>query len=343
MMNAGRFRNTGRCFSFTEATVDKTNIDEVAKAITSLNVWKKASKYNWALVSELFDKPIVAAVNPTPNGPIAARLMLFNGFAAHRDFLIFRQNPDISFAFSPIDFDHYEVIGLKDGSAEIFDYRPGYIPVHPDAETRTLLAPVIYECYGLMLRMDENPELPASYADEKAIFARKEGLDGKWHDAPLKPPNLDTVTWTERVGLDRAKCSQASRLNMEPTEAWEADFIQMPLYRTGDLQSRVMFMAVAVDARTGERRVWQKLAVDPAVPRNGTLDALKPLWESLASHFLNGVIGHGRVPGAIHVRNQRMMRFLRPLGLQLPFRLVLHRELPQLTAVVNRAILEHAV
>ena len=323
--------------------MDRNSIDEVAKAIAALKVWKKASKYNWALVSELFDKPLIAAVNPTPNGPIVGRLMLFNGFAAHRDFLIFRQNPDLSFATSPIDFDHYEVIGLKDGSVEIYDYRPGFIPVHPDAETRALLAPVIYECYGLMLRIDEDPELPALYIKDQALFSRKEGLDGKWHDAPLRPPNLDTVTWTERVGLDRVKCAQAVRLNMEPEEAWEVDFTQMPLYRTDDQQARMMFLFAAVDAKTGERRVWQKLAVDPSIPRNGTLDAMKPLWESLAAHVLDGVIRRGKVPGAIHVRNQRMMRFLRPLGLQLPFKLVLHQEMPQLTAVVNRAILDHTV
>ena len=323
--------------------MDKNNIDEVAKAIAALKVWKKASKYNWALVSELFDKPLIAAVNPTPNGPIVGRLMLFNGFAAHRDFLIFRQNPDLSFATSPIDFDHYEVIGLKDGSVEIYDYRPGFIPAHPDAETRALLAPVIYECYGLMLRIDEDPELPALYIKDQALFPRKEGLDGKSHDAPLRPPNLDTVTWTERVGLDRVKCAQAVRLNMEPEEAWEVDFTQMPLYRTDDQQARMMFLFAAVDAKTGERRVWQKLAVDPSIPRNGTLDAMKPLWESLAAHVLDGVIRRGKVPGAIHVRNQRMMRFLRPLGLQLPFKLVLHQEMPQLTAVVNRAILDHTV
>ena len=323
--------------------MDKSNIDETAKAITALNLWKKASKYNWALVSEMFEKPLVAMVNPAQNGPIVGRIMLFNGFAAHRDFLIFKQNQDLSFATSPVDFDHYEVIGLKDGSAEIFDYRPGFVPVHPDAETRALLAPVLYECYGTLLRIDEDPELPLMYRDQGAMFSRKEGLDGKWRDAPIKPPNLDTVTWTERVGLDRAKCAKGGRLDMLPDEAWEADFIQMPLYRTEDKLSRMMFLFAVVDAKTGERRVWQKLAVDPSIPRNGTLDAIKPLWESLATHLLDGVIKRGNVPGAINVRSQRIMRFLRPLGMQLPFKMVLHRQLPQLTAVVNRAILEHTV
>ena len=323
--------------------MDKGNIDDIAKSIAALNVWKKASKYNWALVSELFDRPLVAAINPAQQGPIVGRLMLFNGFIAHRDFIVFRQNADLSFAMSPIDFDHYEVIALRDGSAEIFDYRPGFIPVHPDAETRALLAPVLYECYGLLLRIDEDPELPAMYVNDKALFARREGLDGKWHDTPLRPPNIDSVTWTERVGLDRAKCAKAARLNLETDEAWEVDFMQLPLYGTGESPARTMYLLVAVDAKTGERRVWKKLAVDPSVPRNGTLDAIKPLWESLAGHLLDGVIARGSVPGAVHMRSQRMMRFLRPLGLQIPFKMVLHKQLPQLTAVLNRAILEHAV
>lgn len=323
--------------------MDKGNIDEIAKAIADLNVWKKASKYNWALVSELFDKPLIAAINPVPSGPIKARLLLFNGFVSHRDFLIFQRSQDLSFATSPVDFDHYEVIGLKDGSAEVFDYRPGYIPVHPDEETRAMLAPALYECYGLLLRIDEDPELPARYVNENALFSRKEGLDGKWRDAPLRPPDLGTVKWTERIGLDRSKCAQAGRLDMATDECWEVDFVQMPLFGTGGKHSRMMFLLAAVDSKTGERRVWQKMAVDPATPRNGTLDALKPLWESLAGHILDGVITRGKTPGAIHVRSQRMMRFLRPLGMQIPFKIVMHREMPHLTAAINRAVIERTV
>ena len=323
--------------------MDKNNIDEIAKAISSLNAWKKSSRYNWALVSEMFENPLIACVNIQNDGPMAARLMLFNGFAAHRDFAIFMQNQDISFAHSPMDIDHYEVIGLKDGGAEVYDYRPGYAPVHPDEQTRALLAPVLYECYGLMMRLEDDPEIPAMYKGENAMFSRKEGLDGKWRDAPLKPPDMGTVAWTERVGLDRAKCSQASRLDMVQGETWEVDFIQLPLFRTEDPNPRIMFLLAAVDAKTGERRVWDKLAVDPKFPRNGTLDALKPMWESLASRMLEGVLKRGGVPAEIHVRNQRIMRFLRPLGLQLPFKLVLHRQLPRLTATVNNSILDRSV
>ena len=323
--------------------MDKNNIDDIAKAISALNAWKKAAKYNWALVSEMFDNPLIACVNIQQNGPMAARLMLFNGFAAHRDFAIFTQNQDVSFALSPIDFDHYEVIGLKDGGAEVYDYRPGYAPVHPDEETCALLAPVLYECYGLMLRLEDDPEIPAMYKGENAMFSRREGLDGKWRDAPLKPPDMSTVTWTERVGLDRVKCAQAARFNMAQGEMWEVDFIQMPIFRTEDPNPRIMYLFAAVDAKTGERRVWDKLVVDPKIPRNGTLDALKQLWESLASRMLEGVLRRGMVPAEIHVRTQRVMRFMRPLGLQIPFKLVLHQQLPRLTTTVNNSVLDRSI
>ena len=56
-----------------------------------------------------------------------------------------------------------------------------------------------------------------------------------------------------------------------------------------------------------------------------------------------GVIRYGKVPGTLNMRSQRIMRFLRPLGLQLPFKMVIHKQLPQIAAVVNRAILEHTV
>ncbi len=323
--------------------MNKGDVDEVARAIVGLNAWKRASRYNWALVSELFDRPLIASVSTVAAGPIQARLMLFNGFEAHRDFLIFQQSRDLSFAFSLMDFDHYEIIALKDGSAETYDYRPGYVPVRPDAETLARLAPAVYECYGTMLRMDEDPDLPVPYLKERALFSRREGLDGKWRDAPLHPPKLDGVVWTERIGLDRAKCAKAARLDMDADCAWEADFIQVPMYRTKEERARTLFLLAAVDSKTGERRLWQKMAVDPALPRAGTLAPLQSLWESLAGHLLEAVVRHGRVPGSIHIRSQRMLRALRPLGMHLPFRLVVHEEMPRLTVAVNQAILEHGV
>lgn len=323
--------------------MDKNNIDDIAKAICALDAWDKVLKYNWALVSEMFDNPLIVCVHVPHDGPVKFRLMLFNGFVAHRDFAIFMQNPDVSYALSPIDIDHFEIVVLKDGGVEILDCRPGYAPARPNEEMRSLLAPVLCECYGLIMRIEDDPEIPAMYKDQNAIFSRKEGLDGKWRDAPLKAPDMKTITWTERIGLDRTKCSQAARFNMAQGEVWEVDFIQLPIFRTDDKDPRIMYLFAAVDANTGERRVWDKIVVDSKFPRNGTLDALKVLWESLASRILEGVLKRGEVPSELHVRTQRTMRFLRPLGLQIPVKLVLHHQLPRLTSVVNDSIVSHTV
>ena len=77
-----------------------------------------------------------------------------------------------------------------------------------------------------------------------------------------------------------------------------------------------------------------------SVPKNvgtaATADVLKPMWESLAQRLLVAILKRGRIPGAVNVRSGRMARFLRPLGLQIPFRLVQHAKLLALdTALAN--------
>ena len=52
----------------------------------------------------------------------------------------------------------------------------------------------------------------------------------------------------------------------------------------------------------------------------------------------NAFLRKRRVPGEIHVRSSRMARFLRPLGIQLPFKLVQHAKLPSLEDVLGLAI-----
>ena len=71
---------------------------------------------------------------------------------------------------------------------------------------------------------------------------------------------------------------------------------------------------------------------------DGKENGLKRLWEGHAQRLLDAVVAWGRVPGEVHVRSGRMMRFLRPLGLQLPFKLVQHAKLPALDAALTHSI-----
>ena len=87
-----------------------------------------------------------------------------------------------------------------------------------------------------------------------------------------------------------------------------------------------------MNADTGEKMVWERMSVD------GKENGLLRLWEGHAQRLLNAFIAAGRVPGELHVRSGRVMRFLRPLGMQLPFKIVQLSKQPALESVINLAV-----
>ncbi len=314
--------------------VNRKDIDEIAKAIAALNLWEKAAAHNWALVPQTSELPyLVNAMAENKKGsPVIGRLHLFPGFVPFRDFMISRRVTDFGVGMSPMDFDHFELVSAKGGVTELFVYEPGFVPRALTDNERAFLAPLLYECYGLMLRLDENPDLPLAYVKENALFARKEMSENVWIDGPLKLPDERQNPYTEQVSLNKAKCAAAAKLPMAKAEKWEVDFVMVPSYQTREARSRFLYVLAAVDAATGERRVWEKMSVD------GKPGGLKRLWEAHAQRMLDRILVLGRVPGELHVRTGRVMRFLRPLGLQLPFKLVQHAKLQTLDAVLELAV-----
>ena len=111
----------------------------------------------------------------------------------------------------------------------------------------------------------------------------------------------------------------------------------VPAYQTREKRSRFLYILAAVDSATGERRVWEKMSVD------GKPGGLKRMWEAHAQRVLDRILVEGRIPGALHVRSPRMARFLRPLGMQLPFKLVQFAKLPALEATLELAIRSNTI
>jgi len=311
--------------------LDRNNPLEVARAIAALDVWSKAATHNWALVSQLAEEPFLATVNPGGEGPLRGRLLLFPGFKPFREYMLVRRVPDFGVATTPMDFPHFEAVGLEGGKAELFCYRPGMVPMPPTPDENAILGPLLYASYGLMMRIEEDPELLVRYSSENAMFSLREGLDGKWRDAPLKIPPEPNPIWQENVSLDKKKCEAAARLPFARDEKWEADFVLAPMFRTNEPRPRFLYLLAAVDADSHRRMVWLKMSVGTGP------DALKTMWEGHAQRFLDAILKQGRIPGEIHIRSSRFARFLRPLGLQLPFKLVQHAKLPALESVLDAA------
>ena len=314
--------------------MNRKDVNEIAKAIASLNLWEKAAAHNWALVPQTSELPYLASamVENKKGSPVIGRLHLFPGFVPFRDFMLSRRMSDFGVGMSPMDFDHFELVSAKRGVTDLFVYEPGFVPRALTDDERAFIAPLLYECYGLMLRLDENPDLPLAYVKENALFARKEVSENVWIDGPLKLPDERQNPYTEQVSLNKAKCAAAAKLPVAGAEKWEVDFVMVPLYQTREKRARFLYVLAAVDAATGERRVWEQMSVD------GKPGGLKRMWEAHAQRMLDRILVLGRVPGELHVRTGRMMRFLRPLGLQLPFKLVQHAKLPTLDAVLELAV-----
>ena len=315
--------------------MDKHNPYEIAAAIAELNVWDKVSAHNWALVPQMSEEPYIVTVGPEKDrdkGPVVGRLLLLPGLENFRNFAITRRVPEFGVWMSPLEFRHWEVIAVKKGPAEIFGYVPGYVPQPPTAADQAFLAPLLYESLGVLMRVEEDPKLPLKYFEkEHALFARKEVVEGLWQDGPLRMPPDEEVKFVERVQLDNAKCQLAAKLPVVAEEKWEVDFVLVPAYHTREARPRFLYVFAAVDAATAQRVVWLKISV------GGTDAALKALWEGHAARLMEAMLRLGRAPGEIHVRSGRMARFLRPLGLHVPFKLVHHAKLGALDAALNHA------
>lgn len=318
--------------------MEKKDAYSVAQAIADLNVWKKVSRHNWALVPQMAEDPyVVVATTDADDSSVVGRLLLFPGLDVFRDFILTKRFNDYGVALSPMDFDHYEVAVPKKGAVEIFRYRPGFVPVRPTSTEREFLAELLFECYGFMLRLESEPDLPLKYVDQNALFARKEMAPGVWQDGPLHIPKDSVVPVNERVALDRAQCEAVQSVPVYPKLVWEIDFFLVPDYRTVGPDARFLYVLAIADVATQTRVGWFKLTVD------GKPDGLKRLWEGHAQRVLDTIRTLGRVPGEIHVRSPRMARFLRPLGFHLPFKLVQHAKLPALDAVFKLALEQRTV
>lgn len=313
--------------------MDSGDIYAVARALADLDPWEKASRHNWALVPQMSDCPYIATIAPEKGeGPVRGRLMLFPGLDVFRDYVLSRQIGDYGVCMSAMDLPHFEAVGLRDGGVELFCYEPGFVPQPPDSERRTFFAPLIYECYGLLMRMEEEPDLPLRYIDKKSMFARKEVAPSRWIDGPLPLPKESVVQSKESISLRRDDCERVKALPLYPKEIWEVDFVMVPAFHTPPPRPRFLYLLVAVNAESGERMVWERLSVD------GRENGLLRIWEGHAQRLLTAMNAAGRVPGELHVRSRRVARFLRPLGLQVPFKMVQHSALPALDNVLNLAI-----
>jgi len=290
-------------------------VEEIAAKMDALGLWREIAAYNWAVKPAGTVFPYFCITMLGDGNPVKARFLMLEGWQTLHDFIRARVDRDFGFYTSPAEFPHLELVVLSNGESRLFRHDAGYVPVHPSEAQSALAAKILWEAYGVMLRIESDPKLPIRFADEKAVFARVEDAGGNWRDEPLEipapPPHVEKITF-ETADLKRAK-----DLPFEQSAVLHVDFRMLTNVVTNDApRPRFVYRLVAFDPAT------KTVVVDLNASVTNTI-GLKEMWEAMPSRFLKAIVERGRIPGEIKVPSGRVFRMLRPLCIELPFKLTL--------------------
>ena len=295
--------------------------EEIGAKMDALGLWKLLEPYNFAVKPRGTVFPYFCTTLKGERKPIKVRFLMLEGWQTLHDYVRTRIDRNFGLYSTPVEMPHLELVILEDGSAKLFRHDTGYMPVEANEAQRTLAARILWEAYGVLLRVESDNRLPLRFSDEKAVFARVETAEGVWMDRPLEIP--DPPPYAEKVSFPKADVKAAQDLPFVKDDVLELDFGLLANVMTREPRPRCVYELRAVDPKTGERAIASRVSIHPEA-------GLRGLWETMPVQVLRELIRRGKVPGEIKVRSGRVFRFLRPLCLELPFKLSLHDSLPTL-------------
>ncbi len=263
--------------------------EEIGAKIDSLHLWDAAMAYNWGVKPHGVAYPYFCTVLRDDGPLVGFRLLMLDGWRTLHDFARTRADRNFGFYSSPMEMPHFELIVLRGGGVELSRNDPGFVPRRLDGRERELAAKILWESYGVMMRLESDKSLAVKYAGENAMFARVEAADGTWSDAPLHIP--PPPPHTETVSLSRALVAKAKDMPFEKERAVEMDFRINPALVTKDARQRLVYTLAIADAATGEALGSCNFSV---APKDGSL---ADLWQPLAGIVLERFVSLGWMPG----------------------------------------------
>jgi len=294
-------------------------VEEIGAKMDALGAWEVAVPCHWAIKPCGCVFPYFCCTMKGEQPAVKVRLLMLEGWQTFHDFIRTRIDHDFGFYSLPIEFPHFELVVLQTGECKLFRHDPGYVPRDANVREHDLCARMLWEAYGVMMRLETDPKLPLAFADEKAIFARAETRPGVWRDEPIViPPPRPHV---EKISFAKKDIADAKDLPLRTDEHLELDLRIVPEVMTREQRPRTLYVLAAVNADSGDIAFRDKLSVDPE-------SGLRGLWESLPPRVLAHFVARGAVPGELRVLSGRVFRLLRPLCLELPFKLSRVPELP---------------
>ena len=295
--------------------------EQIGAKMDALGLWEQVFPFNWAVRPKGTVLPYFCSLLLEKTGPVKARLLMLEGWQTFHDYVRMRVDRNYGFYSTPMELPHFELAVLREAGVAIFRDDPGYTPRFLNERENELVGRILWESYGLMMRIENDFKLPLSYAAEKSMFCRTEYESGKWRDEPLSIP--DARPHVEHIRFAKDKLKKVQDLPFLKDEALELDFRLLPGMMTREKRPRSCYALVIADSAAARRVALDKVSMNPE-------HGLRGLWEALPERILDHLIAHGSLPGEIKIISGRLFRLMRPLCLELPFKLSLHDRLPAL-------------
>lgn len=299
----------------------KLRVEEIGARMDALGMWDALAACNWAVKPRGTAFPYFCTVFKGGNANVKVRFLMLEGWQTFHDYMRVRLDGNFGFYQTPMEMPHFELVILVTGACAVFRHDPGYMPREVTVIERELTAKILWECYGIMMRIESDSKLPLKFADRQSLFARCETADGRWEDTPLPVPR--PRAYTENVALRTDDLKVAKDLPFEKDEALELDFRMVQGLMTKERRPRCCYRLLAIAADGGEKAIDARISIDPE-------SGLKGMWEALPQQVLKAFLRRGKVAGEIRLVSGRVFRLLRALGIELPFKLSLHDSLPSL-------------
>ena len=289
--------------------------EEIGAKMNALGLWDVLEPYNFAVKPKGTAFSYFFTILKGDGKPVTVRFLMLEGWQTLHDYVRTRIDRNFGIYSTPVELPHLELVVLTNGETKVFRHDTGYMPLEAAGAQRDLAARILWEAYGVMMRVEGDARLPMRFSADKAIFARVETADGQWEDRPLEIP--DPPPYTEKVSFPKQDIKTAQDLPFAKEDVLELDFGLLPNVMTKEARPRCVYELKAVDPKTRTVVVASRVSVHPEA-------GLRGLWESMPAQVLKELIRLGKVPGEIKTRSGRVFRFLRPLCLDLPFKLSLH-------------------
>ena len=291
-----------------------SKVTSILKRIDKLNIWDRACASQFAIELKGCALPYFAIAQYTPDHLLVrAHILFLEGWQSFQSYNIWREDSSFGFITTPMELPGLDVLLLNDGTSTVMRNRPGCQPLINEPEQIKKAEKLLWQVYGLYLRLEEDEKLPYKYVDDGAMLVMRENTARKFDELPL--PVMPPLPHKETISFSGEEIKKAKDLPIKKEETWIISFEPNVARVTRDPLQRFAYELKIFRKVDNSRIVSQAVSIRPPE------FMLRDLYESFPPRVLKAFLDAAYVPGEIEVHNKRTFRLLRILAMELPFKL----------------------